>query len=91
MLTISVVVPVYRAEETRPELCRPLVAVVAEIAPVSEIIFVEGGGGGGGSWLIPQSTERHQNPLVDPDRPFEQQAAGWMMGMTWLVAPGTYG
>jgi undecaprenyl-phosphate 4-deoxy-4-formamido-L-arabinose transferase len=51
MLTISVVIPVYRAEQTLPELYRQLVSTMAEITPVFEIIFVEDGGGDG-SWPI---------------------------------------
>jgi len=51
MLTISVVIPVYRAEETLPELYRQLVAAMLEITPIFEIIFVEDAGGDG-SWSI---------------------------------------
>jgi len=51
MLTVSVVIPVYRAEQTLPELYRQLAAAMAEITPVFEIVFVEDGGGDG-SWPI---------------------------------------
>ena len=51
MLTVSVVIPVYRAEQTLPELYRQLTAAMAEITSVFEIIFVEDGGGDG-SWPI---------------------------------------
>jgi glycosyltransferase involved in cell wall biosynthesis len=51
MLTVSVVIPVYRAEQTLPELYRQLAAAMTEITPVFEIIFVEDGGGDG-SWPI---------------------------------------
>jgi glycosyltransferase involved in cell wall biosynthesis len=50
-LTVSVVVPVYRAEQTLPDLYRQLATAMTEITPVFEIIFVEDGGGDG-SWSI---------------------------------------
>lgn len=51
MLTVSVVIPVYRAEQTLIELHRQLSAAMAQITSVFEIIFVEDGGGDG-SWPI---------------------------------------
>jgi undecaprenyl-phosphate 4-deoxy-4-formamido-L-arabinose transferase len=51
MLTVSVVIAVYRAEQTLPELYGQLASALADIAPVSEIIFVEDGGGDK-SWPI---------------------------------------
>jgi len=51
MLTVSVVIPVYRAEQTLPDLYRQLSEAMAKITPVFEIIFVEDGGGDG-SWAI---------------------------------------
>ena len=47
--TVSVVIPVYRAEKTLPELYRQLSAAMAQVASAFEIIFVEDGGGDG-SW-----------------------------------------
>lgn len=49
MLTVSVVIPVYRAEQTLPELYHQTAAALAKITPCFEIIFVEDGGGDG-SW-----------------------------------------
>ena len=43
--TLSVVVPVYRAEQTLPELYRQLVAALPQLTPSFEIIFVEDSGG----------------------------------------------
>lgn len=51
MLTVSVVIPVYRAEQTLPELYRQLVTAMEQNSPVFEIIFVEDCGGDG-SWAI---------------------------------------
>ena len=51
MLTVSVVIPVFRAEQTLPELYRQLSAAMAQITPVFEILFVEDGGYDG-SWPI---------------------------------------
>jgi len=51
MLTVSVVIPVYRAEQTLPELYRQLIVAMEQNAPVFEIIFVEDGGGDK-SWSI---------------------------------------
>lgn len=51
MLTVSVVIPVYRAEQTLFDLYLQLSAAMSEITPVFEIIFVEDGGGDG-SWPI---------------------------------------
>ena len=49
--TLSVVVPVYRAEQTLPELYRQLVAALPQLTPSFEIIFVEDSGGDR-SWSI---------------------------------------
>jgi glycosyltransferase involved in cell wall biosynthesis len=49
--TVSVVIPVYRSEQTLPELYRQLSATMAHIASDYEIIFVEDGGGDA-SWSI---------------------------------------
>ena len=54
MQTVSVVIPVYRAEQTLAELYRQLIVVMQDITPVFEIIFVEDGGGDG-SWPIIKS------------------------------------
>lgn len=51
MLTVSVVIPVYRAEQTLIDLYQQLSAAMSEITPVFEIIFVEDEGGDG-SWSI---------------------------------------
>jgi glycosyltransferase involved in cell wall biosynthesis len=51
MLTVSVVIPVYRAEQTLFDLYHQLSAAMSEITSVFEIIFVEDGGGDG-SWPI---------------------------------------
>lgn len=51
MLTVSVVIPVYRAEQTLPELYRQLCAEMPRLTAAFEIIFVEDGGGDG-SWPI---------------------------------------
>jgi len=51
MATISIVIPVYRAEQTLHELYRRLAATIPQIASAFEIIFVEDGGGDG-SWPI---------------------------------------
>lgn len=51
MLTVSVVVPVYRAEQNLSELYRQLATTMPEITPVFEIIFVEDDGGDA-SWSI---------------------------------------
>jgi glycosyltransferase involved in cell wall biosynthesis len=51
VLTVSVIVPVYRAEQTLSDLYRQLTAAMTEITPAFEIIFVEDGGGDG-SWSI---------------------------------------
>jgi glycosyltransferase involved in cell wall biosynthesis len=51
LLTVSVVIPVYRAEQILPELYSQLASALAEIAPAFEIIFVEDGGGDG-SWRV---------------------------------------
>jgi glycosyltransferase involved in cell wall biosynthesis len=51
MLTVSVVIPVYRAEQTLLDLYRQVSAAMSEITSVFEIIFVEDGGGDG-SWPI---------------------------------------
>jgi glycosyltransferase involved in cell wall biosynthesis len=51
MLTVSVVIPVYRAEQTLLDLYQQISAAMREVAPTFEIIFVEDGGGDG-SWPI---------------------------------------
>ncbi|HEY1648154.1 MAG TPA: glycosyltransferase family 2 protein [Terracidiphilus sp.] len=51
MLTVSVVIPVYRAEQTLLDLHGQLSAAMSKITSVFEIIFVEDGGGDG-SWPI---------------------------------------
>jgi glycosyltransferase involved in cell wall biosynthesis len=51
MPTVSVIIPVYRAEQTLPELYRQLVPTMEQNAQVFEIIFVEDGGRDG-SWSI---------------------------------------
>ena len=51
MLTVSVVIPVYRAEQTLFDLYRQLCNAMSKETPVFEIIFVEDGGGDG-SWPI---------------------------------------
>jgi undecaprenyl-phosphate 4-deoxy-4-formamido-L-arabinose transferase len=48
---ISVVIPVYRAEQTIQKLYRELADTLPAIAPIFEIIFVEDGGGDG-SWTL---------------------------------------
>ena len=57
MLTVSIVVPVYRAEQTLVDLYHQLSAAMSEITSVFEIIFVEDGGGDG-SWPIIASLAR---------------------------------
>jgi glycosyltransferase involved in cell wall biosynthesis len=49
--TVSVVIPVYRAVKTLPELYIQLSAAMPQVASAFEIIFVEDGGGDG-SWPI---------------------------------------
>ena len=51
MLTVSVVIPVFRAEQTLLDLYGQLSEAMSKITPVFEIIFVEDGGGDG-SWPI---------------------------------------
>ena len=51
MQTVSVVIPVYRSEQTLPELYRQLSATMVHITSDYEIIFVEDGGGDA-SWSI---------------------------------------
>lgn len=51
MSTVSVIIPVYRAERTLPDLYRQLSDAMLELTSVFEIIFVEDGGGDG-SWAI---------------------------------------
>ena len=51
MLSVSVVIPVYRAEQTLPELYRQLVIAMEQNASMFEIIFIEDGGGDK-SWSI---------------------------------------
>src|SRR3984885_14344327 len=49
--TVSVIIPVYRSEQTLHELYRQLSATMAKITAAFEIVFVEDGGGDG-SWAI---------------------------------------
>jgi undecaprenyl-phosphate 4-deoxy-4-formamido-L-arabinose transferase len=49
--TVSVVIPVYRAEQTLVDLHHQLSDAMSKLTPVFEIIFVEDGGGDG-SWPI---------------------------------------
>jgi glycosyltransferase involved in cell wall biosynthesis len=56
-LTVSVVIPVYRAEQTLVDLHRQLSDAMSKLTPVFEIIFVEDGGGDG-SWPIIESLTR---------------------------------
>jgi undecaprenyl-phosphate 4-deoxy-4-formamido-L-arabinose transferase len=51
MPTVSVVIPVYRAEQTLVDLYQQISAAMSEITSIFEIIFVEDGGGDG-SWPI---------------------------------------
>ena len=51
MLPVSVVIPVYQAEQTLLDLYLQVSAAMSEIVPDFEIIFVEDGGGDG-SWQI---------------------------------------
>jgi glycosyltransferase involved in cell wall biosynthesis len=51
MLTVSVVIPVYRAQQTLLDLHRQLSDAMSKLTSVFEIIFVEDGGGDG-SWPI---------------------------------------
>lgn len=51
MLTVTVVIPVYRAEKSLLDMYRQLSAAMSKITSVYEIIFVEDGGGDG-SWPI---------------------------------------
>jgi glycosyltransferase involved in cell wall biosynthesis len=57
MLAVSVVIPVYRAEQTLVDLYNQLSAAMSEITSVFEIIFVEDGGGDI-SWQIIASLAR---------------------------------
>jgi glycosyltransferase involved in cell wall biosynthesis len=56
-LTVSVVIPVYRAEQTLADLHGQLSAAMSKLTPDFEIIFVEDGGGDG-SWTIIESLAR---------------------------------
>jgi undecaprenyl-phosphate 4-deoxy-4-formamido-L-arabinose transferase len=56
-LTVSVVIPVYRAEQTLVDLYRQLSDAMSKLTPVFEIIFIEDGGGDG-SWPIIESLAR---------------------------------
>jgi hypothetical protein len=46
MPTVTVVIPVYRAEQTLPDLYRQLSDSMLALSSAFEIIFVEDGGGG---------------------------------------------
>lgn len=60
MLTVSVVIPVYRAEQTLLDLYREVSGAMAEITSAFEIIFVEDGGGDG-SWPIIEGLARRDH------------------------------
>jgi hypothetical protein len=62
---VSVVIPVYRAEKTLPDLYGQLSAAMAQVASVFEIIFVEDGGGDG-SWPIDQQHGEYTKCMSDP-------------------------
>jgi undecaprenyl-phosphate 4-deoxy-4-formamido-L-arabinose transferase len=62
MLTVSVVIPVYRAEPTLLDLYSQLSDAMSKITAVFEIIFVEDGGGDG-SWQIIERLAR-EDPRV---------------------------
>ena len=51
MIRLSVVVPVYRSQDTLSELCRRLVAALEPVEPFFEIILVEDCGGDH-SWRV---------------------------------------
>jgi glycosyltransferase involved in cell wall biosynthesis len=57
MLSVSVVIPVYRSEGILPELYRRLVGALEQITSAFEIIFVEDGGGDG-SWSVIEDLAR---------------------------------
>jgi undecaprenyl-phosphate 4-deoxy-4-formamido-L-arabinose transferase len=57
MLTVSVVIPVYRAEQTLFDLYCQLSDAMSKVSSVFEIIFVEDGGGDG-SWPIIEDLAR---------------------------------
>lgn len=63
MVTVSVVIPVYRAEQTLFDLYHQLSAAMSEITSVFEIIFVEDGGGDG-SWPIIEHLARTDNRIL---------------------------
>ena len=47
MSSLSVVIPVFRGEQTLPELHRQLMGALGALAPAFEIIYVEDSGGDG--------------------------------------------
>lgn len=51
MSSLSVVIPVFRGEQTLPELHRQLMGALGALAPAFEIIYVEDSGGDG-SWSL---------------------------------------
>src|ERR1700678_2076845 len=56
-VAVSVVIPVYRAEQTLVDLHRELADAMSRLTPVFEIVFVEDAGGDG-SWPIIESLAR---------------------------------
>lgn len=74
--TISVVVPVYRSQDTLRELHRRLVAVLAPIDPFFELILVEDCGGDN-SWHVIQDIAREDERVrgIQLSRNFGQHAA----------------
>jgi polyisoprenyl-phosphate glycosyltransferase len=74
--TISVVVPVYRAEKILEELHRRLVAVLSSMGVTYELIFVEDCGGDG-SWAVIERLAKEDAQLrgVKLSRNFGQHAA----------------
>ncbi len=64
MLTVSVVIPVYRAEPTLLDLYSQLSDAMSRITAAFEIIFVEDGGGDG-SWSIIERLARTDHRVRD--------------------------
>ena len=62
MLTVSVVIPVYRAEQTLSDLQRKLPDARSELTSVFQTIFVEDGGGDG-SWAIIADLARAESSI----------------------------
>ena len=63
MHTVSVVIPVYRAEPTLLDLYSQLSDAMSKITAVFEIIFVEDGGGDG-SWQIIERLDRQDHQVL---------------------------